>query len=129
VTAFANDYATVVSGIRGRASGARLIALNPPNFAGVPSLAGASLAQRQAAQRASVGMAAAVNALTTQGVAVVDLMCDSRSYLSSTYSSDGFHPSDAGYTFIANEIVSAATSSSYPSPRSSCAQNTVVPNP
>jgi lysophospholipase L1-like esterase len=129
VTAFANDYATLVSGIRGRASGARLIALNPPNFAGVPYLAGASLAQRQAAQRASVGMAAAVNALTSQGVAVVDLMCDSRTYLSSTYSSDGFHPSDAGYTFIANEIVSAATSSSYPPPRSSCAQNTVVPNP
>jgi lysophospholipase L1-like esterase len=129
VTAFANDYATLISGIRDRASGARLIALNPPNFAGTPSLAGASLLQRQAAQRASVGMAAAVNALTSQSVTVIDLMCDSRSYLSSTYSSDGFHPSDAGYTFIANEIVSAATTSAYPPPRSSCPQNTVVPNP
>jgi lysophospholipase L1-like esterase len=129
VTAFANDYATLVSGIRDRAGGARLIALNPPNFAGTPSLAGASLGQRQAAQRASVGMAAAVNALTSQSVTVIDLMCDSRSYLSSTYSSDGFHPSDAGYTFLANEIVTAATTSTYPLPRASCPQNTVVPNP
>jgi lysophospholipase L1-like esterase len=129
VTAFANDYATLVSGLRDRASGARIIALNPPNLAGTPSLASASLAQRQAAQRASVGMAAAVNALASQGVTVVDLMCDSRTYLPSTYSSDGFHPSDAGYTFIANEVLSAATTSTYPPPRSSCPQNTVVPNP
>ena len=129
VMAFANDYATLVSGLRDRANGARIIALNPPNLAGTPSLASASLAQRQAAQRASVGMAAAVNAFTSQGVTVVDLMCDSRTYLPSTYSSDGFHPSDAGYTFIANEILSAATTSSYPPPRSSCPQNTVVPNP
>jgi lysophospholipase L1-like esterase len=129
VTAFANDYATLIGGIRDRASGARLIAVNPPNLAGMPFLAGASLAQRQAAQRASVGMAAAVNALTSQGVTVIDLMCDSRTYLPSTYSSDGLHPSDAGYTFIAGEILSAATTSTYPPPRSSCPQNTVVPNP
>ena len=42
---------------------------------------------------------------TTQAV---DLMCDARSYLASTYSSDGFHPSDAGYAFIAGELTPEA---------------------
>ena len=129
VAAFATDYATLIRGIRDRASDARVIAINPPNLAGMPFLAGVSLAQRQAAQRASVGMATAVNAFVSQGVTVIDLMCDTRTYLPSTYSSDGFHPSDAGYTFIANEILSAATTSTYPPPRSSCPQNTVVANP
>jgi len=129
VAAFASDYATLINGIRGRAGGARIVALNVPNFAGVPYLANASLLQRQAAQRAAVGMNAAVNALTVQNVQVVDLMCDPRTYQPSTYSSDGFHPSDAGYTFIATEIQSAATTSTYPSPRVSCAQMVAVPNP
>lgn len=129
VTAFTNDFMTLINGIRVRASGARIVALNVPNFAGVPYLAGAPVAQRQAAQRAAVGMSAAVNALTAQSVLVVDLMCDPRTYQPSTYSSDGFHPSDAGYTFIASEIQSAATTSTYPAPRASCAQMVAVPNP
>ena len=74
-------------------------------------------------------MAAVVNALTSQNVTIIDLMCDTRTYLASTYSADGFHPSDAGYTFIANEILAAATTAAYPPPRASCPQNTVVPNP
>ena len=52
-----------------------------PNLAGLPLLAGATLGQKQAAQRASVGMTTTVvNALTSQGIVVVDLMCDSRTY-------------------------------------------------
>lgn len=129
VAAFATDYSGLLSVIRDRAPAARIVALNLPNLAGAPYLAGASLAQRQAAQRAAVGMTAAVNALAAQGIGVVDLMCDSRTYLPSTFSSDGFHPSDSGYTFIAGEIVAAATTTSYPAPRTGCAQNVVVPNP
>ena len=44
-------------------------------------------------------------------------------------SGDHLHPSDAGYTFIANEILAAATTAAYPAPRASCPQNVVVPNP
>ena len=36
-------------------------------------------------------------------------MCDARSYLASNYSSDGLHPNDAGYAFIAAEVVRAIT--------------------
>jgi lysophospholipase L1-like esterase len=123
---FNADYASLVSGIRTRAPQARIIALNLPNVAGLPSLAGASFLQRQAAQRAAVAMSANVNTLAAQGIAVVDLMCDSRSYLPSNYSSDGLHPNDSGYAFIAGLLVNAITSTSYPNPQGSCSGMTIV---
>jgi lysophospholipase L1-like esterase len=129
VRAFGADYATLFSGIKARvASGTpRVIMLNVPNAAGLPYLAGASLAQRQAAQRLAVGMTrTVVNPFTSQNVVVIDLMCDARSYLPSNYSSDGLHPNDAGYAFISSEVVRAITSS-YPAPQSSCSAMTIVP--
>ena len=128
VKAFANDYTTLIAGIRTRAGSPRIVIMNVPNAAGLPFLAGASLAQRQAAQRAAVGMSrTAVNALVSSSITVVDLMCDGRSYVGSNYSSDGLHPNDAGYAFISGEVVKAITSSSYPAPQSSCSSMTIVP--
>lgn len=128
VRAFVADYSTLISGIKARAPSARIIVLNVPNAAGLPYLAGTSLAQRQAAQRIAVGMTrTAVNVLTSQNVTVVDLMCDARSYVASNYSGDGLHPNDAGYAFIAGEVVRAITSTSYPAPQSSCSGMTIVP--
>jgi lysophospholipase L1-like esterase len=127
VRAFGADYTTLLAGIRLRAPRARIVALNVPNLAGLPLLTSASLAQRQAAQRAAVGMAKLVNALPN--VTVVDLLCDTRSYQPSIYSSDGFHPNDSGYAYISSEVVRATTLASYPAPQSSCAGMTVVPNP
>jgi len=129
VRAFGTDYATLLSGIKARVSAGtpRIIMLNVPNAAGLPFLAGASLAQRQAAQRLAVGMTRnVVNPFTSQNVVVIDLMCDARSYLASNYSSDGLHPNDAGYAFISSEVVRAITSS-YPAPQSSCSAMTIVP--
>ena len=128
VRAFGGDYTKLISGLRDRASSARLIALNLPNLAALPYLSRTSASQRQAAQRAAVGMTTTVvNPLTAQNVTVIDLMCDSRSYQPSNYSSDGFHPNDAGYAFIAGEVVKAITSGSYTAPRTSCSQMTIVP--
>lgn len=122
---FGTDYATLIAGIRERASGTRIVVINLPNLGILPNLAGASLQQRQAAQRAAVGMT--VNVINKlQNVTIVDLMCDSRTYLPSTYSADGFHPSDAGHAFIASEVVLAATTG-YHAPRASCSQMTTVP--
>ena len=129
VRAFGTNYATLLAGIRTRVSAGtpRIIVLNVPNAAGLPYLAGASLAQRQAAQRLAVGMTrTVVNPFTSQNVVVIDLMCDARSYLASNYSSDGLHPNDAGYAFISAEVVRAITSS-YPAPQSSCSAMTIVP--
>ncbi len=128
VRAFGADYSTLLSGIRSKAPTARIAILNVPNAAALPYLAGASLAQRQAAQRAAVGMTrTVVNSLIGSNTVVVDMMCDSRSYLGSNYSSDGLHPNDAGHAFIAAEVVRAITASSYPTPQASCGPMTTVP--
>ena len=127
VRAFASSYSSLIGAIRSRAPNTRIVALNLPNVAALPYFAGGPLDQRQAQQRLSVGFATqGVNVLTSQGITVVDLMCDARSYLPSNYSSD-FHPNDAGYAFISAEVVNAITSPSYPAPRGSCPQMTVVP--
>jgi lysophospholipase L1-like esterase len=122
IAAFKADFATLVAGTRDRASGARIVAFNLPNLGALPYLASASLLQKQAAQRAAVGMSAAIN--NTPGVTVVDLMCDARFYNPGNLSSDGFHPNDAGYSLMANEVVKAFTSASYAAPPGACAQMT-----
>jgi lysophospholipase L1-like esterase len=128
VKAFAADYTTLMAGIRARAGAPRIVILNVPNAAGLPFLAGASLAQRQAAQRAAVGMSkTVVNPLVSASVTVVDLLCDARSYAASNYASDGLHPNDAGYAFLAAEVVRAITTNSYPAPQGSCTGMTIVP--
>jgi lysophospholipase L1-like esterase len=128
VKAFGTDYATLIAGIRARAGNPHFVILNVPNVAGLPFLSGATLAQRQAAQRAAVGMSkTVVNALASSSITVVDLMCDARSYVASNYSGDGLHPNDAGYAFISGEVVKAITTSSYPAPQSSCTGMTIVP--
>jgi lysophospholipase L1-like esterase len=128
VLAFGNGYQTLVSGIRSGTQSARLVVLNLPNLAGLPYLAGAPLPQREAAQRASVKMTTTVlNPLRAADLVVIDLMCDPRLYQPSNYSSDGFHPNDAGYAILAADVVQATTSSSYPAPQDSCAQMALVP--
>ena len=123
VSTFTGDFVTLINGIRARATAARIVLLNLPNLGALPFLASASLSQKQAAQRASVRMS--TNAINfTQGVTVIDLLCDARFYQSSIYSSDGFHPNDAGYELIGSEIVKALTTS-YPAPRTSCPQMTI----
>jgi lysophospholipase L1-like esterase len=128
VRAFGTDYATLIDGIRERSRSARIVALNVPNFAGFPYMANVSLTQRQAAQRASVRMSTTVvNALVSQDVTVIDALCDVRMYLPSNFSADGFHPNNAGYAFIAGEIVRAVTSGAVAAPQTSCGFMTVVP--
>ena len=126
IAAFGQDFTTLLQAVRERASSARIIVLNLPNMGAMPFLARASPDQRLAAQTLSVGMTRTVfNPLATSGVLVLDLMCDPRAYQASTYSSDGFHPSDVGYAWIATEVV-AATTTAYKAPAAACSQMTLV---
>jgi lysophospholipase L1-like esterase len=127
VGAFREDFNTLVDRLRSRAPAARLVILNVPNLGALPLLAGASAAQRQAAQRASVGITTAINGTASDGVRIIDVMCDSRLYLRSSLYADGFHPNDAGYTLLAAEVVRAATAASYPAPQRACAAMTTIP--
>ena len=106
VAAFAEDYRELVGIVRGRAPSARIVVLNLPNFAGVPFAVGRPTRDRQWLQRLSVGFSVqGANTLVGLNVTVVDLLCNSRSYQASTYSSDGFHPNDTGYAYIADETI------------------------
>lgn len=108
IQTFASDYRALVRGIREHAGGApRIIVLNLPNFAGLPFTAKFSGTQRRWMQRISVGFSRAANALRSDGAIVVDLLCDSRSYQAGNYSSDGFHPDDSGYEYIAGKVLQA----------------------
>lgn len=128
IAAFAEDYRELVRVVRSRAPQARIVVLNLPNFAGVPFAVGRSTRDRQWLQRLSVGFSVqGANALTGLNVTVVDLLCNSRSYVSSTYSSDGFHPNDAGYAYIAEEALRAINAGGAPPPAASCPQMTIVP--
>jgi len=128
IKAFGNDYSALVSGIRDRAPSARIVIANLPNVAGMPFTAGYALDRRQLVQKISVGFTTqAINGFASQGIPVVDLMCDPRFQSASIYSSDGFHPNDAGYAALAELMLRAITSTSYPAPQASCPQMTVVP--
>jgi lysophospholipase L1-like esterase len=126
VRSFATDYGTLVDGIRDRIGvSGRIIALNLPNLARLPYRASAPRPEREAVQRAAVGMTTAINALTSRGVRVIDLMCNAALYAPTSLYSDGFHPNDTGYALIAAEVVRAVTASSFPAPQASCALMTM----
>jgi lysophospholipase L1-like esterase len=126
INSFGQEFATLINSVRDRAPTARIVVLNLPNMAGMPRRAGAPLQQRRAEQMLSVGInTRAINTHASSGVLVVDLMCDPRSYQTSSYSADGFHPSDTGSAWMAAEVIAAATTS-YRAPASSCPQTSIM---
>ncbi len=127
VRQWGNDLVELVSRVRARAPGARLVAYNLPNLGAAPYMAGRSTLERSIMQRITTGLADQVNALTSRGVAVIDMMCDARVLQPSSYSGDGFHPSDAGYAIMAELGYAALSSGSAPTPQPSCAQRTLLP--
>ena len=127
IQAFGQDFATMLRMVREKNSSVRVVALNLPNMGAMPFLANAPIQHRRSAQMLSAGFTTTViNRQISSGVLVIDLMCDPRSYQASTYSSDGFHPNDTGYAWMAAEVVAAATTA-YHAPASSCPQMSLVP--
>ena len=127
VRQWGNDLNELVSRIRGRAPNARIVALNLPNLGGAPYVASRAMADKSLIQRVAVGIADRVNALTAQGVLVVDLLCDARLYQPSNYASDGFHPGDNGYRIFAELALPALRDGANNQPSSSCAQRRLFP--
>ena len=117
---FGRDFATFAAGIGERAAAAKVIVLNMPNLARLPYAAGYTAEERQWLRELSIGFTAAINATRSSRVLVVDLMCHAPIYQSSMYSSDGFHPNDAGYRALA-DLVTAAITANPAAPPTSCA--------
>ena len=87
--------------------------MNLPNLAGLPYLASASLAQKQAAQRASVRITTAV-INPTPDITVIDLMCDPRLIRRRTCLRTASIPTTPATACSAPKSSQAVTSASYP---------------
>lgn len=127
VRQFGDDIAALVRAVRVKAPNARVVILNLPNLAGAPYLARNSAVERGVMQRIAVGMTDRVNAQVGPNTFVVDLMCDARILEASSFSSDGFHPSDRGYALMAELAYPAVVNSSHPPPAADCAMRRVAP--
>ena len=124
---FGDELTSLISGVRSRAPNARIVIANLPNLGALPYAQSFNAVQRGILTQLSVGFTRqAINPLAAQGIPVVDTLCDPRAYDRSYYSSDGFHPSDAGYTFLAEGLYTAITSTSYPPPSAACSQATTA---
>ena len=127
VRQWGTDLNELISRIRSRAPNARIVALNLPNLAGSPYLSGNTASEKSLMQRVAVGLSDRVNALASQGVLVVDLMCDARLYQPSNYASDGFHPADGGYQVFAELALPAVRDGNASTPNANCAQRRLFP--
>ena len=127
VRQWGTDLNTLVSRIRSRAPNARIVALNLPNLGGAPYVASRPTADKSLIQRVAVGISDRVNALTSQGVLVVDLLCDARLYQTSNYASDGFHPGDGGYRVFAELALPALRDGANNQPNANCGQRRLFP--
>lgn len=124
---WADDYATLVGRVRQRAPNVRIVVLNLPNLGAAPYMAGNPVQERSIMQRIAVGLADAANGLTSQGVLVVDLMCEPRLYGAANFSADGFHPNDQGYALMAQLAYPPLSTGTAAAPAASCAQRTLLP--
>jgi lysophospholipase L1-like esterase len=122
-----SDLNELIRRVRTRAPNSRIVALNLPNLAAAPYASARTVQERSVLQRIAVTLSDRVNALTSQNVLVVDLMCDPRVYEPGRFSSDGFHPNDLGYALMADLSFPALATGSAASPSSSCPQRTLLP--
>lgn len=127
VQQWGTDFEDLVNRVRSRAPNARIVALNLPNLAGSPYMAGNTTAEKSLMQRVAVGISDRVNAMAGRGVLVVDLLCDARLYQPQNYASDGFHPGDGGYRVFAELALPALRDGSANQPNGSCAQRRLYP--
>lgn len=127
VSQWGNDLGELIRRVRARAPNARIVAYNLPNLGVAPYVAALSTQERSIVQRIAVSLSDRVNALTSQNVLVIDLMCEPRIYDSARFSSDGFHPSDSGYALMAELAYPALRNGTASSPSASCSQRTLLP--
>ena len=126
ITAFGDDFATLVGGAHQIAPSATIVVANLPNFANIPFAVGAPAAIRQALQAVSVSIDTdVINTVVANGVPVVDLLCNPASYDPANFYIDGFHPNDAGYALLAQQFLTAALSDNPPAPQAQCAQEAI----
>lgn len=124
--AFGGDFDRLVAGVRSRAPQAFIIIVNVPNMGLLPYAGRYPLEHRRVLQSLSVAFTREANRQGGRGVVVLDAMCDAALYAPSNFSSDGFHPNDAGYLHLANRLA-AIVNGGGAAPAGSCPSMTAVP--
>jgi lysophospholipase L1-like esterase len=127
VRQWGSDFEELVRRLRARAPSARIIAINLPNLGAAPYLSGNTTQERSIVQAIAVGLSDRINATTSQNVIVVDLLCDGRVYEPGSFSSDGFHPNDRGYSVIADLTYPPLATGAASAPSATCAQRRLLP--
>jgi len=104
IAKFAADYAALIAGIKAASPpGVIIIVANLPNFALIPVGTTQPAAVRALLDQVSTTLDSTI-INPSAGVtvsAVVDTLCDPRSYLMGNFSADGFHPNATGYALLA----------------------------
>jgi hypothetical protein len=77
-------------------------------------------------QAVSVAFSREANRQAGAGIVVMDVMCDPALYTAANFSSDGFHPNDAGYTHLATRLT-AIINGAASVPPATCAAMTAIP--
>ena len=121
------DFEELIRRIRSRAPNARIVAINLPNLGAAPYVANLPTIDRSFVQAIAVGLTDRINAARSATVLVVDLMCEPRVYEPSSFSSDGFHPSDRGYQLIADLAYPAVANGTSSTPSTTCPQRALLP--
>jgi lysophospholipase L1-like esterase len=124
--AFGADFDRLVAGVRGRAPRAFIVIINVPNMALLPYATRYPIEHRRVLQRLSVAFTREANRQAGPGVVVFDAMCDAALYAPSNFSSDGFHPNNAGYSHLANRLAAIVNGGSSGG-AASCPSMTAVP--
>jgi lysophospholipase L1-like esterase len=127
VRQWGTDFEELIRRLRGRAPNARIVAINLPNLGAAPYVANLAVQERSIVQAIAVGLTDRVNAQSSSGLLVVDLMCDPRVYESASFSSDGFHPNDRGYAVMAELAYPAVANGTASTPSSTCAPRRLLP--
>ena len=124
--AFGADYDRLVQGVRNRAGSAYIIVVNVPNLAAMPYAARYPIEHRRVLQAISVAFSREANRQAGSGVVVMDVMCDPALYSTANFSSDGFHPNDAGYTHLGTRLT-AIINGGASVPPATCGAMTAIP--
>jgi lysophospholipase L1-like esterase len=125
-TAFANDYAALLAAVKKASPNAHIVVANLPNLAGIPVGLAQSTTVQQALQTFSVSFDTVIDGLTALNIPVVDLLCSTQTYASANYSSDGFHPNDAGYAVLGSLMEPLLLSGTVTSLSTNCSQATLA---
>ncbi len=121
IKAFGTDLTALVNGVKTKAPNAKIVIANLPNFALIPVGLVQTAAARQGLAYLSTQIdTQVIDPLAATGIPVVDLLCNSQSYVPANYYTDGFHPNDAGYAAIAGLFYSQISATTPVAPAGAC---------